>query len=65
MKFWIKERENPQLGTYFVLCGKLSKKDAKAREGSIYGFNTMHSFDTEDAYKSRIAELKKAGERIQ
>ncbi len=65
MKFWIKERHNPQLGIYYVRCGALTKKEAKAREKSLYGENLMHSFDTYQDYCAKLAELKKAGERIQ
>lgn len=64
-KFWIKERNNGQTATYFVLCGRLFKKEARAKESTLAGFNVMHSFDTEEAYKARIAELKKAGEHVQ
>jgi hypothetical protein len=59
--FWIKERYNPQLGTYYVACGQLSKTAAKKHLRPIYGNNIMHSFRTEESYKRRIAELEKAG----
>lgn len=50
--FWIKERENPQLGTYFVAMGQISMKTAHAYEtGTLYGFNTMHRFATKEAYE--------------
>ena len=63
--FWIKERYNPQLGTYYVACGQLSKAAAKRKERSLYGENVMHSFDSEDAYKARIRELRKKGAEVQ
>jgi len=63
--WWLKERDNPQLGTYWVACGKLSKTAAKRMEYSLYGCNIMHSFETETAYLERIEELKKQGERVQ
>ena len=64
-KWYIKERHNPQLGTYYVACGQMSKAEAKRYENSLYGENVMHSFETEDAYKKRLAELRKAGESVQ
>lgn len=65
MKYYIKERDHPQLGTYFVACGKMSKKDAKREENQLYGYNTMHAYDTEEAYNARLVELKASGERCQ
>jgi hypothetical protein len=65
LKFWIKERDNPQLGTYFVACGQMTKTAAKRHERPIYGANFMHSFDTESDYNDRLAELRKSGERVQ
>ena len=35
--FYVKERFNPQLGTYFVYEGKLSIKEAKKYEKPLYG----------------------------
>lgn len=32
---------------------------------TLYGSNTMLRFDTEEEYKAKLAELNKAGERIQ
>ncbi len=46
-QFCIKERQNPQLGTYFVQMGWLSQKEIKACEKAIYGRNIVHSFKTE------------------
>lgn len=61
MKFYIKERDNPQIGTYFVPMGKLSKAEAKRNERPLYGSNTMHPFDTEAEYEARLANLRKKG----
>lgn len=64
--WWIKERYNPQLGTYFVLCGRMPTKEARAAErGSLYGTNTMLRFDTEGEYQDKARELREAGERVQ
>jgi len=64
--WWIKERDNPQLGTYWVACGQLSKTEATRMErGSIYGCNIMHRFDTELEYLSKLTELKNRKERVQ
>lgn len=65
MPFYIKERHNPQLGTYFVGCGKLLVKHAKKMESSLYGFNTMHRYESEQEYNFRLEELIDAGERVQ
>lgn len=63
--YWIKERQNPQLGTYFILCGQMSVKSAHAQTSSLYGTNTMRRFDTEAAYHAEVENLRKAGERVQ
>lgn len=64
-KYYIKERQNPQLGTYYVACGLLSKTAAKRKESGLYGFNIMHPFETEEAYNARLTELREAGESVQ
>lgn len=64
-KYYLKERVNPQLGTYYVRCGQMSKTAAKRAEVSAYGINYMHGFDTEAEYLARIAELKASGEGVQ
>lgn len=63
--YWIKERHNPQLGTYYVAMGQMSKTAAKKHENAIHGDNVMHRFDTEAEYLKRGEELMKAGERLQ
>ncbi len=63
-KFWIKERYNPQLGTYYVPCGQLSNTAARRQEKSLYGYNTMHEYDTEEEYNNEIARLKSSGENV-
>ena len=62
--FWIKQRYNPQLGTYYVCEGQLSKTAAKKMEGSIYGSNRMLSYANETAYLEAIQNLKKEGASI-
>lgn len=64
-QFYIKERFNPQLGTYWVACGQLSKTKARKMEGSLYGSNLMHGYDTEQEYKTRLTNLKLDGEKVQ
>jgi hypothetical protein len=63
--FWIKERDNPQLGTYFILCGQLSKAVAKGMENPLYGSNIMRSYPDEAAYEKEIKKLKEEGASIQ
>lgn len=62
--FYIKERYNPQLGTYYSACGQLSKAEAKRYERPAYGDNVMHGFPTEADCQKRLAELKAKGERV-
>ena len=62
--YWIKERHNPQLGTYYVLCGQLAVKEAKLRERSIYGSNTMHKYATEKEYDDAVDLIMERGERV-
>ncbi len=62
--FWIKERYNPQLGTYYIPCGQLSKTAAKKHERALYGDNTMHEYRTESEYKQAIDGLKSGGQNV-
>ncbi len=62
MKYWIKERHNPQYDKpYYVACGKLSEKFSKRQAKSLYGFNVMRSFDSKDKYEAEIQKLKSEG----
>jgi hypothetical protein len=59
MKYYIKERHNPQFKEpYYVACGKLSAKEAKKKEDSLYGFNIMLSYKTEKEYKEACEKFK-------
>ena len=62
--FWIKERYNPQLGTYYIPCGQLSKTEAKKHEKTLYGDNTMHEYKTEAEYRQAISDLKSGGQKV-
>ena len=64
LSYWIKERINPQFGTYYVPCGQLTKRKANRCENALYGDNIMHPFKTEDEYRARIEELRKMGESV-
>jgi hypothetical protein len=63
-QFYIKERYNPQLGTYYVPCGQMTKTQAKSYEKPIYGDNIMHGFSTELEYLKEIKRLKDEGNKI-
>jgi hypothetical protein len=63
-KWWIKERYNPQLGTYWVPMGQMSETQARRHEAPTYGDNTMHPFGTEAEYNAKIAELRLSNQRI-
>ena len=65
MKFYIKERHNPQLGVYYVGCGQLTAKEVKAYEKPLYGNNYMLKFDTKESYEFKLKELEDNGERVQ
>ena len=62
--YFIKERNNPQIGTYYILMGKLSAKEAKKHEASLYGFNTMLKYKTKSEYDRAILSIKESGARI-
>lgn len=59
--YWIKERHNPQLGTYYVPEGQLSKTAARKAEETLYGYNVMLEYATEAEYNDAIADLKAQG----
>ena len=63
--WWVKERHNPQLGTYHVACGQMSKTAARKAESSLYGYNIMRPFDTEKEYTAHLEYLREKGERVQ
>lgn len=65
MKYWIKQRLNPQTGTYYVACGKMPIKTALRNERTIYGSNIMLRYDTREEYEEKLAKLKADGERVQ
>ena len=64
MKWYLMERDNPQLGTYWVKKGPFTRADAPGKSKSVYGGSTYHVFDTEEEYDAKIAELKASGERV-
>jgi hypothetical protein len=59
--YWIRQRDNPQLGTYYVAEGQMSETAAKKHSRPLYGTNTMHRFDTKEDYERRLNQLKLAG----
>lgn len=64
--YWIKERYNPQIGTYYVAYGNTyTVKDAKKAERPLYGQNIMHKFNTKEEYNEEIRRLKNESERVQ
>lgn len=65
MKYWLKERHNPQIGIYYVRMGKMPKKEAKKHESSLYGSNYMIPFDSEETYEAHIAQLIFDGQQVQ
>ena len=65
LSYWIKERDNPQLGIYYVACGQMTVKFAKACERPLYGFNYMRKYPTRESYEQALAALRTAGEKVQ
>lgn len=64
-KFYIGERQNPQLSkSYYNAYGQLSKTEAKNKEKCSYGSMYLTSFDTEELYNNRINELKSQGFKV-
>lgn len=64
--FWIKQRNNPQLGTYYVKMGNISVREAKSHVSeTLYGWNAMLQFSNEKEYLDKIEELQTAGQKIQ
>jgi hypothetical protein len=59
--FWIKERHNPQLGTYYVSLGQLTKAAAKKYEKESYGRNIMLPFKTAALRDKFLAAKKEEG----
>lgn len=63
LNYYIKERHNPQLAKpYYTGCGQLTKKEAKQKENSLYGFNVMLEYKTESEYLQALETLKKGKE---
>ncbi len=64
--FYIGQRNNPQLQTsYYKAFGKLTKKDAKAKEQCAYGSMYLTAYKTEQEYNDAIAQMKQDGKRFQ
>jgi L,D-peptidoglycan transpeptidase YkuD (ErfK/YbiS/YcfS/YnhG family) len=60
--WWIKERHNPNFDKpYYSACGQLSKREAKRKENSLYGFNIMLEYPTEEEYNKAIEQFKSDG----
>lgn len=64
MMWYIKERHSQQLGVYYVACGQLTKKEAKAMEKTLYGDNFLHGFANERQYLDELARLRRIGEKV-
>jgi len=64
LKYWIKERHNPQSGIYYVPMGRMTLAEAKRHEKPLYGTNYMDSFCNESDYSARLAELRAKGAKI-
>lgn len=63
--FYIGERSNPQLASsYYKAYGKLTKKEAKAKESCAYGSMWLTGYKTEDEYNAAIESLKAEGKRV-
>lgn len=63
--WWLRHRTSPQ-SDYWVKEGQQLVSEIRRREkkGSLYGESTYHRFDTESAYRAKIAELIAQGEKF-
>ena len=63
--YWLKHRTSAQ-SNYWVAEGRqlVSRIKELERKGNLYGHSSYHRFDTEDAYRARIAELKAQGAKF-
>jgi len=64
LSYWIKERRNPQTGTYWVPYGQLTAAEARRRESTLYGDNKMHRYRSMKAYLAALKLLREQGERV-
>jgi len=65
MKYYIKERHNPQFGKpYYVPLGKISKAAALRHEKAAYGSNNVIEYDTLEDYNTAIETLTKLGFKV-
>ncbi len=65
-KYWyLKRRDNPQLGTYYYRLGNISQAAAKRAGGSLYGQNNVLRFESSDELEKEIVRLIESGETIQ
>jgi len=62
MKYYIIERDNPQLSKpYYIAVGKISKAKAKKLENCKHGINMALEYETEDDYTKAIQGLMAEG----
>lgn len=64
MLYYVGARYNPQLGTYYLTYGQISKAAAKRKENCAYGSMTLTGYETETEYTAAIEELKKNGNSV-
>lgn len=57
LNYYIMARYNPQLGTYYVKKGQLTKKRAKEMENCIYGSAYLMPYETEEEYLAAVEKL--------
>ena len=63
--FYIGQRNNPQLANpYYKTFGKLTKKEAKAKEQTVYGSMWLTAYKTEAEYTAAIEQMKQEGKRF-
>lgn len=62
LSWWIKERDNPQFDKpYYIMCGQITKAEAKRKENTMYGSVIMLEYKTEEEYNNAIIKLKVEG----
>lgn len=56
MKYYILKRET-SLGIKYIQMGKMTRKNAVKREHTLYGTNTVLTYQTKEEYQKAIIEL--------
>jgi hypothetical protein len=62
--FSIGKRFNPQIKTYYIAYGKLTKAEQKAKSNCAYGSILITTYKNEAEYNAAIEQLKSQGFKV-